>query len=92
MEMATIDNFVVKHNASVREHGFGFGVFCVDGPVRLACARYVSAMIAPEWSPRVDLRFAVDREFRWIAGQRSGRSASHCMPSPMLYTEPYGSV
>ena len=26
------------------------------------------------------------------AGQRSGRSASHCMPSPMLYTEPYGSV
>jgi hypothetical protein len=37
-------------------------------------------------------RCAVDREFRWIAGQRSGRSASHCMPSPMLYTEPYGSV
>ena len=34
----------------------------------------------------------VDREFRWIAGQRSGRPASHCMPSPMLYTEPYGSV
>ncbi len=23
-------------------------------------------------------RFAVDREFRWMAGQRSGRSASHC--------------
>ena len=34
----------------------------------------------------------VDREFKWIAGQRSGRSASHFMPSPMLYTEPYGSV
>jgi hypothetical protein len=37
-------------------------------------------------------RYAVDREFRWIAWQLSGRSASHCMPSPMLYTEPYGSV
>src|SRR5580704_8242563 len=41
---------------------------------------------------RMPKHYAVDREFRWIAGQRSGRSASHCIPSPMLYTEPYGSV
>jgi hypothetical protein len=37
-------------------------------------------------------RYAVDRWFRWVSGQRSGRSASYCIPSPMLYTEPYGSV
>src|SRR5262245_23195892 len=53
----------------------------------------VSAFIGV--NPLISKRAAEGPEYEFVlkeASQRSGRLASHCMPSPMLYTEPYGSV
>src|SRR5580692_3859007 len=61
-------------------------------PLPVGRRLFLAASWLSNWFERAGKRYAVDREFRWIAGQLSGRSASYCIPSPMLYTEPYGSV